>query len=89
MLKPEQRADAIAQQLQTAYHPSHLEVIDDSHQHAGHGSAEGKGHFTVIIEAEAFRGQAPITRHRMVFATLDALIQTDIHALTIQASAPK
>jgi BolA protein len=38
--------------------------------------------------AEAFRGVAPIARHRMIYAALGDLMKTDIHALAIEAAAP-
>ncbi len=82
----EARVEAIRSLLQTAFAPSVLEVIDDSHRHAGHeGAKDGRGHFTVRIVSPAFAGMAPLARHRAVYAVLDALMQTDIHALSIQA----
>jgi BolA protein len=57
--------------------------------HAGHaGAAGGQSHFRVRIVAEAFRGLAPIARHRQVYAAVGDLMQTDIHALAIEALAP-
>jgi BolA protein len=38
--------------------------------------------------AEAFRGIPPLARHRLVYAAVDDLLKTDIHALAIQASPP-
>jgi BolA protein len=69
--------------------PTRLEVIDDSHKHAGHeGARDGRGHFTVVIVSDEFTGRAPIARHRMVYAAVGDLMQTDIHALAIKALAP-
>ncbi len=48
----------------------------------------GQGHFRVRIVAEAFRGRSPVARHRLVYAAVDDLLKTDIHALAIEASAP-
>ena len=76
--------------LTEAFSPDLLEIQDDSHLHAGHaGARSGKGHFTVHICSAAFAGQSPLQRHRMVYAALDALMQSDIHALSIQASTPE
>ncbi len=83
------RVERITDTLTAAYTPTSLEVIDDSHQHAGHASAGGKGHFTVKITAEAFREKPLIQRHRMIHTTLAELIKTDIHALSINARAPR
>jgi BolA family transcriptional regulator, general stress-responsive regulator len=86
-LPREQRVEAIRHLLDVAFAPSMLEVIDDSHRHAGHaGAADGRGHFRVRIVSPSFSGMAPLARHRAVYAALGALMQTDIHALSIQAS---
>ena len=83
------RVELIRNALGESLAPSALEVMDDSHAHAGHaGALTGKGHFSVHIVAPCFAGVAPIKRHRMVYAALDALMQTDIHALSIDARAP-
>ncbi|HEA26049.1 MAG TPA: BolA family transcriptional regulator [Ectothiorhodospiraceae bacterium] len=82
------RVMMIRESLEKTFSPSSLEIIDDSHMHAGHASAGGAGHFTVKITAEVFVGKMPLQRHRMIFAALDELMQSEIHALTIEANAP-
>lgn len=85
-LPREARVEAIRGLLQAAFAPSLLEVIDDSHRHAGHeGAKDGRGHFTVRVVSPTFAGMAPLARHRAVYAALGDLMQTDIHALSIQA----
>ena len=87
-LPREARVEAIRSLLQTAFAPSVLEVIDDSHRHAGHeGAKDGRGHFTVRLVSPAFIGMALLARHRAVYAALSDLMQTDIHALSIEASS--
>ncbi|KAF1724294.1 MAG: BolA family transcriptional regulator [Pseudoxanthomonas sp.] len=72
-----------------ALQPVTLDVIDDSHKHAGHeGARDGRGHFTVRIVSPVFAGKAPLARHRAIYAALGEMMQTDIHALTIEAKAP-
>ncbi|MES0873632.1 BolA family protein [Sinimarinibacterium thermocellulolyticum] len=84
------RVERIRATLQQAFTPDHLAVHDDSHRHAGHaGAASGKGHFRVEIVSAAFAGLRPLQRHRAVYAALDALMQTDIHALSISAHTPE
>jgi BolA protein len=69
--------------------PTLLDVVDDSHKHAGHeGARDGRGHFTVRIVSPAFAGKAPLARHRAVYAALGEMMQTDIHALAIEARTP-
>lgn len=83
------RVEAIRARLIAALAPSALEIIDESRQHAGHaGARDGRGHFRVAITSAAFAGLGPVQRHRRVYAALGELMQTDIHALTITASAP-
>jgi BolA family transcriptional regulator, general stress-responsive regulator len=70
--------------------PTRLEVTDDSHKHVGHeGARDGRGHFSVVVVSEEFIGRAPLTRHRMVYAAVGDLMQTDIHALAVQARTPE
>jgi len=83
------RVEKIRDALQAAFQPQQLVIEDDSAAHAGHaGAATGRGHFRVEIVAAAFAGQPVLARHRMVYAALGELMQTDIHALSIQARAP-
>ncbi len=89
MLAREQRPEAIRAALQAALAPVSLEVVDESHKHAGHaGARDGRGHFAVSITSEAFAGLAPLARHRKVYAALGELMTTDIHALSIHARTP-
>ena len=72
-----------------ALQPVTLDVVDDSHKHAGHAGARGgQGHFSVDIVSAAFAGKLPLARHRLVYAALGEMMQTDIHALAIEAKAP-
>jgi BolA protein len=75
--------------LAAAFDPVVLEVIDDSHRHIGHaGARDGRGHFIVEIVSPVFAGMPALARHRAVYAALGGMMATDIHALSIQASAP-
>ena len=77
----EQMQILLTEQLQ----PTQLEIIDESHLHAGHaGAREGKGHFKLRIASTQFDGLRPIQRHRLVFDTLGDMMTTDIHALSIE-----
>jgi|TARA_B110000483_G_scaffold217408_1_gene269788 BolA protein len=84
------RTISIEAALVTAFSPDHLLVKDQSHLHAGHaGAKEGLGHFEVVIVADAFQGLSRIECHRRIYNALGQLMTTDIHALTIRASARK
>lgn len=82
------RPAEIERRLQAAFAPESVLVEDESHLHAGHaGAQDGRGHFRVSIVSEAFEGMNPIQRHRAVYAAMGELMQTDIHALSIEALA--
>lgn len=75
--------------LSQRFAPSELQIDDESHHHAGHaGAAGGMSHFRVRIIATAFRGLPPVARHRLVYEAVGDLMQTDIHALAIDARPP-
>ena len=84
-----ERVATIEQLLGAAFAPVELLVKDQSHLHAGHaGAKEGKGHFEVTVVSEKFDGVNRIARHRMVYDALGAFMDTDIHALRINAYSP-
>jgi BolA protein len=82
--------DVIAEKLTKAFAPERLEVIDESHLHAGHAGARlgGETHYRVYIVSQAFRGKSRIDRHRLVNATLSSELEGGVHALAIRAAAP-
>ena len=82
--------DLITEKLTAAFHPESLQVVDESHQHAGHAGHRpgGETHFRLNIVAEAFRGKSRIDRHRMINQTLARELAEGVHALAIHASAP-
>ena len=83
-----ERVERIRQKLQAAFEPESLDVEDNSHRHAGHeGAKGGLGHFNVMIVSAQFNGMKPLARHRAVYAALGDMMQTDIHALAIEAIA--
>ena len=69
--------------------PAELDIVDESHKHAGHaGARDGRGHFRLRIVAAAFAGLTPVRRHQRVYAALGTMMQTDIHALALETRAP-
>jgi BolA family transcriptional regulator, general stress-responsive regulator len=85
-----ERIERIRAYLVEALAPSELVIEDESHKHAGHaGARDGRGHFRVRIVAAAFSGQPLIARHRRVYAALGQMMQTDIHALAVDARTPE
>jgi BolA protein len=69
--------------------PTILEIIDESHKHAGHaGARDGGGHYVLHIVSAQFAGNNTVARHRMIYSALGVLMKREIHALTIQAHTP-
>ena len=46
-------------------------------------------HFEAVVVSDAFRGKAPLARHRMVYATLGDLMGGAIHALALKTLTPE
>ena len=85
----EDRTNEIRRRIEKALDPLELEIIDESHKHVGHaGARDGRGHFRVRIASEKFAGLRPIQRHRLVYDAVGNLMETDIHALSIEATLP-
>ena len=83
------RVDRIRAILTQALAVDTIEVIDDSHLHAGHaGARDGRGHYRVRIVAKDFEGLRLVQRHQLVYRSLGDMMQTDIHALSITALTP-
>ncbi len=84
------RVSMIRERLTEAFSPQRLDIVDDSHKHAGHpGARDGRGHFNVVVVSEAFVGKNLLERHRMVFEALGEAMTTDIHALSVKAHTPE
>ncbi len=83
--------DVIRQKLEAALAPTDLEIINESHFHAGHASSpeSGESHFRVLIVAEAFIGLSRIARHRAINSVLADELNGGIHALAIKAMTPE
>lgn len=76
--------------LMLALEPTRLDVINESHLHAGHRNSPGTGesHFRILVVAPAFAGQSRVARHRAVNAALAGLVGERIHALALATYAP-
>ncbi len=84
-------ADSITRKLSAAFAPAHLEVINESHMHAGHQekfNGSGETHFRIRIVTDAFTGKSRIDRHRAITNVLAEELAGELHAIAIEASAP-
>ncbi|WP_332878606.1 BolA family protein [Massilia sp. S19_KUP03_FR1] len=86
----ETRFDRIRTLLQAALSPTVLDLVDESHLHAGHaGAASGGSHYRLTIVAPAFAGLSLVRRHRLVYDSVHLMMQHEIHALAISALTPE
>lgn len=81
----------IRTKLTDALAPLSLKVIDESHQHAGHGGhhQDGESHFRIDVVSEAFAGKGRVERHRIVNSLLAEELAGPVHALALTARAPR
>lgn len=80
------RIERIRERIEKSLAPAELDVIDESHLHAGHaGARDGRGHFRVRVVSDRFSGLKPLQRHRLVYDAVGDLMATDIHALAVSA----
>ncbi len=91
------RRSAIEAKLAAAFAPERLEVIDESHLHAGHHHGDdhhaafdgtGETHFRVRIVSQAFAGLGRVARHRAINEALKEELAGGVHALALEPSAP-
>jgi BolA protein len=85
-----QTRDLITDKLTKAFAPQRLDVVDESHLHAGHAGSRpgGETHFRIHIVAQAFEGKSRIARHRMINDMLSEELAGSVHALAIHAASP-
>ncbi len=79
--------ETIRTKLTAAFSPVELDVINESHLHAGHAGSPGTGssHFNVRIVSAAFDGLSRVDRQRKVYAVLKDELAGPVHALALTA----
>ncbi|MGF6258025.1 BolA family protein [Ensifer sp. LBL] len=83
--------ETIEKKLIEAFHPERLEVINESHQHAGHQpgfDGSGESHMRVRIVSSAFAGMSRVARHRAINDLLKPELDAGLHALAVEPAAP-
>ncbi len=81
-------AEALRQRL-ASLEPLRLDIVDESHLHAGHAGAREGGHYALTIVAASFSGLSTVARHRLIYGAAGPLHACGIHALSIRALAPE
>ena len=82
--------EIINQKLIKSLSPTILEIVDESHKHAGHAGArpEGESHFSVTIVSQIFEGKSRVQRQRLVYQALSEEMTGRIHALALHTLSP-
>lgn len=80
----------IRERLLVALEPIRLDIVNESHLHAGHRNSPGTGesHFRTLIVSKRFEGMSRVERHRMVNEALAGIIGGKVHAFALKAYAP-
>jgi BolA protein len=82
--------DALEARLRERLEATHVEVIDESHLHAGHaGAKDGGGHFRAVIVSEQFAGLNRVKAQQLVYGVLDDWMGREIHALSMKTFTPE
>ena len=89
-LEPASVETEIRTRLMVSLEPTRLDVINESHMHAGHRNSPGTGesHFRVLVVSARFAGLSRVARHRLVNEALAGLVGGKVHALALNAFAP-
>ena len=78
-------SERIKSKLQESFTPVYLQLQDDSAAHKGHAGAKSGAHFSLTIVSDLFQHKNLLARHRMIYASVNDLMQKDIHAFAIHA----
>lgn len=80
----------IEAKLAQALQPQTLEIVNESHRHAGHAGDDGSGesHFRVTIVSSCFTGKSRVDRQRMVYDLLKQELEGGLHALALKILTP-
>ena len=89
--EPPRVIERLRAKLTQALHPIRLDIVDESHRHAGHAGSRpgGESHFRVRIVAAAFEGQSRVSRQRRVYGILAQELAGPVHALALTALTPE
>ncbi len=83
-------AEQIRTKLTEGLAPQQLEIVDESHLHAGHSEAPdgGESHFRVAVVSNVFEGVSRVQRQRMVYELLARELRGPVHALSLTTWTP-
>jgi BolA protein len=76
---------SIEQKVGAALQPAHLELLNESHMHAG---PRTDSHFKLVAVAAAFEGLNKVKRHQLVYRLLQEELAGPVHALALHLYTP-
>lgn len=83
-------ASRLESRLREALDATHVEVVDESHLHAGHaGARDGGGHYRAVIVSERFAGLNRVRAQQVVYGVVDDWMGGEIHALSMKTFTPE
>jgi len=84
-------AATMRDKLTARFLPTRLDIVDESHRHAGHAGARpgGETHFAVVVVSAVFAGMGRVARQRLVYETLADELAGGVHALALTTLAPE
>lgn len=81
----------IERKIREALSPDSVEIINESHLHAGHQETfdgTGETHLRIKVVASAFEGMSRVERHRAINALVQEEIAEGLHAIAMETRAP-
>jgi BolA protein len=82
--------EALEIRIRDSLMATHVEVIDESHLHAGHaGARDGGQHFRAVIVSEKFAGLNRIRAQQLVYQSIEEWMGKEIHALSMKTFTPE
>lgn len=84
-------ADTIEQKLRAALNISQMELVDESHKHAGHAGARegGESHYRLMVVSPDFTGKNKVARQREIYRILKEEMAGPVHALSLDIRSPE
>jgi BolA protein len=70
----------IRNKVEQALSPKVLEILNESHMHAGPAA---NSHFKVTVVSDVFEGKRPVARHQMIYKILADELAGEVHALAL------
>jgi len=82
--------EAVEARIRDRLKATHVEVVDESHLHAGHaGARDGGQHFRAIIVSEQFAGLNRVRSQQLVYQSVAEWMGKEIHALSMKTFTPE